>query len=233
MKQYIGTKIVKARPMTNRKAEELLERNLSDIEEEGYLVEYEEGYKSWSPQKTFEATYKIAETPEDRVLIEQTNLVEKQAKLIKFIQSEGFDNLSKSIQAMLLAQINIMGSYIHVLAHRYGDMLRASNNEAICGYNGMPFSEALILIKYGFCVRRRGWNGSGLFVFRQKPTTVPTDIIPKMSSLYDEAKEQILAVQDHINYTAQMLIFNTNTGRADSWVPSSADLFADDWDLVI
>lgn len=134
---------------------------------------------------------------------------------------------------MLLAQDDIMKSYIHVLAHRYGDMLREAKNEELCGYNGMSFSEALFLIKRGFCVRRRGWNGPGLFVFRQKPATVPADIVPKMTSLYDEAKEQILAVQDHIDYTAQMLIFNTNNGRADSWVPSSADLFADDWDLVI
>lgn len=134
---------------------------------------------------------------------------------------------------MLLGQMDIMSSYIHVLAHRYGDMKLTANGENICGYNGMTFSEALILIKHGFCVRRRGWNGSGLFVFRQKPAVVPTDIISKMTSLYDEAKSQILATQDHIDYTAQMLIFNTNTGRADSWVPSSADLFADDWDLVI
>lgn len=233
MKQYIGTKIVKARPMTSFKAEELLDRKFSNIEEDGYLVEYEDGYQSWSPQRVFERTYKIAETPEDRVLIEHDNLNNQRTKLAMFIQSDDFKQLAEPIRAMLLAQADVMKSYIHVLAHRYGDMLRASKNEQLCGYNGMSFSEALILVKRGFCVRRRGWNGSGLFVFRQKPATVPADIIPKMTSLYDEAKEQILATQDHIDYTAQMLIFNTNTGRANSWVPSSADIFADDWDLVI
>ncbi|WP_289686306.1 DUF2829 domain-containing protein, partial [Paramuribaculum intestinale] len=144
-----------------------------------------------------------------------------------------FNHLPKSTQAMLLGQMDIMSSYIHILAHRYGDMKRAADGAELCGYNGMTFSETLILIKHGFCVRRRGWNGSGLFVFRQKPAVVPADVIPQMTSLYDEAKNQILATQDHIDYTAQMLIFNTGTGRADSWVPSSADLFADDWDLVI
>lgn len=233
MKQYIGTKTIQACPMTSLKAEEMPERKLSDVEEDGYLVKYEDGYLSWSPKEVFEKTYKIAETPEDRIAIEHSDLNEKQNRLIKFTQSEGFNNLPKSTQAMLLGQMDIMSSYIHVLAHRYGDMKLTANGENICGYNDMTFSEALILIKHGFCVRRRGWNGSGLFVFRQKPAVVPTDIIPKMTSLYDEAKSQILATQDHIDYTAQMLIFNTNTGRADSWVPSSADLFADDWDLVI
>lgn len=233
MKQYIGTKTIQACPMTSLKAEEMLERKLSDIEEDGYLVKYEDGYLSWSPKEVFEKTYKIAETPEDRIVIEHSNLNEKLNRLVQFTQSKRFKELPKSAQAMLLAQIDAMSSYIHILAHRYGDMCRATNGEELCGYNGMSFSEALNLIKLSFCVRRSGWNGSGLLVFRQKPAVVPADIIPKMTSLYDEAKSQILATQDHIDYTAQMLIFNTNTGRADSWVPSSADLFANDWNLVI
>lgn len=35
----------------------------------------------------------------------------------------------------------------------------------------------------------------------------------------------------HIDYTNQMLIINTD-GRADSWVPSSSDVFAEDWEVV-
>ena len=35
-----------------------------------------------------------------------------------------------------------------------------------------------------------------------------------------------------INYTSQCLIYNGNTGRADSWVPSISDIFADDWEIV-
>ena len=233
MTQYIGTKTIQACPMTSLKAEEMLERKLSDVEEDGYLVKYEDGYLSWSPKEVFEKTYKIAETPEDRIIIEHSDLNDNLNRLTQFTKSESFNHLPKSTQAMLLGQMDIMSSYIHILAHRYGDMKRAADGAELCGYNGMTFSETLILIKHGFCVRRRGWNGSGLFVFRQKPAVVPADVIPQMTSLYDEAKNQILATQDHIDYTAQMLIFNTGTGRADSWVPSSADLFADDWDLVI
>ena len=50
MKQYIGTKTIQACPMTSLKAEEMLERKLSDVEEDGYLVKYEDGYLSWSPK---------------------------------------------------------------------------------------------------------------------------------------------------------------------------------------
>ena len=35
----------------------------------------------------------------------------------------------------------------------------------------------------------------------------------------------------HIDDTNQMLIINSD-GRADSWVPSSSDVFAEDWEVV-
>ena len=57
---YIGTKVVKAEPMTMTEAQKVLGRELtqSAIEENGYLVEYENGYKSWSPKSVFEKAYR-------------------------------------------------------------------------------------------------------------------------------------------------------------------------------
>lgn len=46
MKKYIGTKIIKA------------QENEDEAGEDGYLVEYEDGYKSWSPKKAFEDAYR-------------------------------------------------------------------------------------------------------------------------------------------------------------------------------
>lgn len=60
MKQYTGTKTVKAMPMTMGKAYErkLLKNGVRPSECEtdkaGYLVEYEGGYQSWSPADVFE-----------------------------------------------------------------------------------------------------------------------------------------------------------------------------------
>jgi hypothetical protein len=54
-----------------------------------------------------------------------------------------------------------------------------------------------------------------------------------MQSLPQSAKD-ILMDRDnpHINYTNQMLIINPD-GRADSWIPSSSDVFAEDWEVVV
>lgn len=48
----------------------------------------------------------------------------------------------------------------------------------------------------------------------------------------EAAKKEVLAGLGKINYTCQCLIYNSNTGRADSWVPSSSDIFAKDWEEV-
>lgn len=53
-----------------------------------------------------------------------------------------------------------------------------------------------------------------------------------MQSLPQSAKDIIMArAEPHIAYTNQMLIIHPD-GRADSWVPSSSDVFAEDWELV-
>ncbi len=61
MKNYIGTKTIKAKPMT--RGEYNIKRGWKIPEnenpaDEGYLVEYSDGYISWSPKKQFEEAYR-------------------------------------------------------------------------------------------------------------------------------------------------------------------------------
>lgn len=160
MKQYTGTKTVKAMPMTLTEAQKVLGRRLkpATVGEDGYLVEYKDGYKSWSPKSVFEEAYHEVK--------------------------------------------------------------------------GMNFGEVIEALKTGLAVRRKGWNGKGLFIVKQVPSYITGDIIPNMQSLPQSAKDIIMARKEpHIDYTNQMLIINPD-GRADSWVPSSSDVFAEDWELV-
>lgn len=58
------------------------------------------------------------------------------------------------------------------------------------------------------------------------------EIIPNMQSLPQSAKDILMSRENpHIDYTNQMLIINPD-GRADSWVPSSSDIFAEDWEVI-
>ena len=160
MKKYIGTKVIMAEPMTLTEAQKVLGRELKPTtsEEDGYLVEYKDGYKSWSPKSVFEGAY-----------------------------SE-------------------VGS--------------------------VNFGGAIYLLQAGLAVRRKGWNGKGLFVVKQVPAHITEDIIPNMQSLPQSAKNILMSRENpHIDYTNQMLIINPD-GRADSWVPSVSDIFAEDWEVV-
>lgn len=94
------------------------------------------------------------------------------------------------------------------------------------------FGDAIDLLKAGLAVRRKGWNGKGLFIAKQVPSHITGDIIPNMQSLPQSVKDILMSRENpHIDYTNQMLIINPD-GRADSWVPSSNDIFANDWEVV-
>ena len=96
----------------------------------------------------------------------------------------------------------------------------------------MDFGKAIIALKQGKAIQRKGRNGKGLFVVKQIPASINADIIPKMQSLPQSAKDILMSRENpYIDYTNQMLIVNPD-GRADSWVPSSSDIFAEDWCVI-
>ena len=146
--------------MTREEAQKVLGREIKPAtdEEDGYLVEYNDGYKSWSPKSMFEKAYRE------------------------------------------------VGS--------------------------VNFGGAIYLLKAGLAVRRKDWNGKGLFIVKQVPSHITGDIIPGMQSLPQSAKDILMSRENpHIDYANQMLIINPD-GRADSWVPSVSDVFAEDWEVV-
>ena len=61
MKQYIGTKMIEAKPMNRGDYNTYRGWNIPKDEnpaDEGYLVMYSDGYESWSPKKQFEEAYR-------------------------------------------------------------------------------------------------------------------------------------------------------------------------------
>lgn len=233
MKKYIGVKTILAEPMTMGEAYEknLLKagRVASEFEKntKGYCVEYEDGYQSWSPADVFEKAYKVAETPIDRMHIEHTEESERYQKGADFIKSQTFSKLNYLARTLLSAQNETQREYLYLLQDRIATM---SNQTTTLGE--FDFGTAVKFLKAGGAVRRAGWNGKGLFVIKQVPAHITGETIPNMQSLPQIAKDILMARQTpHIHYTNQMLIVNPD-GRADSWVPSSSDVFAEDWELV-
>ena len=95
----------------------------------------------------------------------------------------------------------------------------------------MNFGLAIEALKQGRLVYRDGWNGKGMFVMKQIPAEIPLEVIPKMQSVQADAKDILLLRKTTLKYCNQMLIVKQD-GTADSWVPSSSDVFAEDWNIA-
>ena len=237
MKNYIGTKQVEAEPMTMGEAYEkgLLQAgrvpNESEKSKAGYHVKYQDGYESWSPAEPFEKVYKCADTFIDRLYIEHFDLMERFEKYAAFVDSNKFREVVKDdYPALLLSlQRNLMERYAAILEQR---IAISKGDTSITTLPRMSFGIAIQALKFGLAIRRSGWNGKGLFVVKQVPAHIESDVIPKMQSLPQSAKDLILKGKGFVDYTSQCLIYNENTGRADSWVPSISDVFAEDWEIV-
>ncbi len=236
MKKYIGTKQIEAEPMTRGDAwgKHLLREKPSteNFDDKGYHVRYEDGYESWSPAEPFEQAYKVADTFLDRLYIEFSELAERFEKCAVFVDSDKFREVVKEdYPAFLLwLQRNIMERYLQTLSCRINIAGNIAHEVSI---KSMSFGIAIEALKFGFAIRREGWKDKGIFVIKQIPAHIESDIIPKMQSLPQSAKDLILKGKGFIDYTSQCLIYNENTGRADSWVPSISDVFADDWEIVL
>lgn len=128
LKQYIGTKTVKAEPMVKSAAVSKGWERASEGNHDtpGYHVQYTNPdgstYDSWSPKYVFEKSYQIAEDFKDRLEIEFKELRIRLLKLHKFIRDNGFANIDKTIgpeqRALLLSQYYGMKLYFDALKAR-------------------------------------------------------------------------------------------------------------------
>lgn len=122
-----------AEPRTMTEAQKVLGRELkpANLEEDGYLVEYKDGYKSWSPKDVFEKAYKPSDTVLDRLKIERYELRERIEKLEDFIGqdfSEAKEKVGHYQAALLLIQRGYMVNYLDVLETRI-DLLENDNKK--------------------------------------------------------------------------------------------------------
>lgn len=108
-KQYTCIKSVKAQPCDLHTSQTILGRKFykDDCENMmGYLVEYEDGYTSWSPKSVFDKGYALTETHVDRMKFELTELNERIVQATRALYTPGLmdsferEQLSKQLEHM-------------------------------------------------------------------------------------------------------------------------------------
>lgn len=117
-KTYTGTKTIKAMPMKKTEAEKVLGKSITPAtpDDNGYLVEYPDGYRSWSPASAFEAAYRVSETYVDRMKIELADLNERICKATRAINT--FGAIPEDERWFIAEQLKSMNEYAGILYRR-------------------------------------------------------------------------------------------------------------------
>ena len=89
----------------------------------------------------------------------------------------------------------------------------------------MDFSIALRLVKNGFKIGRKGWNGKGMFVVYQKgyPEGIPCN--KQTAEAWGLREGELFKCEPYL----QIKMVN---GSHSMWVPSINDCLAEDWEVV-
>lgn len=169
-------------------------------------------------------------SPIDMVVILDNNVTYEQYAEwrdanINNIERKGFINLESWI----------MGCRHDMLADKptYPDHYKEEHQEQSKHNITMKFTEVIEGLQQGHNYTRSLWNGKK-FITLQIPADISRDIIPKMTSLNDEAKKLLLDHGDGmIHYRNQVLqVSLDNDDRqniATYYIPTWEDIFADDW----
>ena len=93
------------------------------------------------------------------------------------------------------------------------------------------FGLAVQALEQGKRVSREGWNGKGLFIFRQVPSEIEAEIVPKMQSLPQSVKDEFVKRGGNIRYKNQLaMVYPDNT--VYGWVASPSDVLENDWCIL-
>ena len=96
---------------------------------------------------------------------------------------------------------------------------------------GIDFSRALVALKQGKKVTRRGWNGKGMFLWLKPAAVIRSEWCkdPELKSLVDENGGEIQALGTICMYT------HDSTGRKailTGWLASQSDMLCEDWEII-
>lgn len=106
---YCGTKLIKAMPQEKEG-------------KPGYLVEYKDGGQCWIAKDEFEKTYHRTDYDENeliqKLIVEFTELNNKEKKLEAFFNTESYKNFSPEMQYLMDNQYHAMCIYRNALNER-------------------------------------------------------------------------------------------------------------------
>lgn len=140
-----------------------------------------------------------------------------QLKIIENGQEIDLENLNEEFIRKIGEDNPFMG-FILTMAH-INHLTKESLKEELVEET-LDFSDALDLLKEGYKLQRKGWNGKGMFVY-----FVPAGIYNPETEI---AKQEF---GDNVPYGGYLAI-KTVQGYVVPWIPSQIDLLAEDYIVI-
>ena len=89
----------------------------------------------------------------------------------------------------------------------------------------MDFGLALIALKRGECVARKGWNGKGMFLTLQHGSTV------KGEQMRNEGAKNYYG-SSNVRICSHIDMKSADGSYVVGWLASQTDMLAEDWEIV-
>lgn len=166
---------------------------------------------------------------QEEIILEEHDLRFRMNDLRFALETSGFREKVGDYQYKLLRkQYHGMEEYHSAIMQRLSDLnaYEEENEEVV------DFGTAIKALRKGYICKRKSWADKGMFIIKQIPSHIEKDVIPNMQSLPRQAKNALLKREKpHIDYTNQLLVIDSNC-NAESWTPSTSDIFAYDWRII-
>ncbi|MEZ3440211.1 MW1434 family type I TA system toxin [Alistipes sp.] len=92
----------------------------------------------------------------------------------------------------------------------------------------MKFAEIIDRLNNGELFTRKKWEDR-MLIAKQIPQEIPANVVPRMTSLPDAAKERLLGIHYHDQVLIIAMPKEEGAALATSYTPLWEDIFADDW----
>lgn len=127
---------------------------------------------------------------------------------------------------------------VEYIEKAYDDDLRLKSNPDIYieeyifhdpGEEVMDFGVALMNLKEGHRITRKGWNGKGMYVFLASDVNFRTEAdLSEFNPTHTEECNELNAVE-----VGDMMVLRTAQGTLQpGWLASQADMLAEDWIIL-
>lgn len=96
----------------------------------------------------------------------------------------------------------------------------------------MNFSKALELLKKEKPMRRKGWNAGGQFVVVMPGLFLPPYNTQDTNRKVNDRTAKWIGEDTPLDSQPYFALFNAQKKWQPGWVPSTGDLFAEDWEVA-